>query len=67
MTIKQDAIKLIKEKGCSYEFERADYPRKDTTISILPPENKTIDGLELGLVCRTWEEVIERLSIADIY
>lgn len=59
-TIKQKAIRLINEKGCTYEFDGG------VGISVFPPNGYTIDGLELGFVCHSWKDVIDRLSDRNI-
>ena len=61
-TLKQKAIRLIEEKGCSYEFVKAHYPDWDTEISVFPPDGYAMNGLKLGIVCHSWKEVIEILS-----
>jgi len=66
MKVKEKALKLIKELNCTYEVIRAHYPHQEREINIFPPENKTIDGLSLGLVCRSWADVIERLKNVEI-
>lgn len=66
MTVKQKAINLITELGCSYEFTRADYPRHGTEIEVFPPEGYLFDD-ELGsLACHSWEDVMERLPQFEI-
>lgn len=68
MTTKERAIRLLAEKGCTYEVWKGDYgagndcTKRPTTIEIDAPDGFKFDGELHALVCFDWADVIDRLT-----
>ncbi len=61
MTIKEQAIRLIEGKGCTWELQRAHYPDWAGNIEVFPPAGYIFDEQLSSLVCHDWNDILKRL------
>ena len=59
---KEKAISLLARLGYTWEFRRADYPRRGTEIEVFPPEGYNFGGELSSLLCHSWEDASKRAS-----
>jgi len=66
MTVKQKALKLIKERKCTYEINWHPYGGFIRDIDVCAPEGYLFDGELTSLVCKDWKDVLDRLPYYNL-